>query len=172
MQSQFQQRFDGRSGCREAIGVIGRSSLATPGWFLAVLSEALLQELHNVLAAVKAVPRLGNRITEDAARQRPMVLARIGDHLDLNSGLAKGAIHFLGLAKRIGNVGFALQQQKWSFSLGRTCERALLPGVFHTLPGFAEVPAVVPGTSFRSVFAELIDYRRAADDCFEAVCFA
>src|SRR5436309_2535364 len=37
------------------------------------------------------------------------------------------------------------------------------------LPRFAEIPSIVPGTAFGSVFAVLIDHGRAADDGFEAV---
>src|SRR5271168_1572913 len=37
------------------------------------------------------------------------------------------------------------------------------------LPGFAEIPAVVPRRILRTVFAMLVDYRGAADNGFETV---
>jgi hypothetical protein len=40
----------------------------------------------------------GTGIAEDAARERAVVFARVGDHLDGNAGLAQGAIHLLRLA--------------------------------------------------------------------------
>src|ERR1700678_4241727 len=40
------------------------------------------------------------------------------------------------------------------------------------LPGLAVIPAVVPRTTLRPIFAELVDDRSAADNRLEAVGFA
>ena len=56
--------------------------------------------------------------------------------------------------------------------MGSAGKRALFPRVFEVFPGLAEVPAIIPGSAFGAVLAELVDDGCAADDGFEAIGFA
>ena len=107
-------------------------------------SEGFVDELDDALAAVEAMPGLGRWAAKDAGGERAVVFAGVGDEFDGDAFLTQGTIHFLGLAQRVGGVAFSLNEQEGGFGVRGSGERALPPGVFHVLPGLAEVPAVVP----------------------------
>src|SRR6185503_7597488 len=132
----------------------------------------MLNELFDALAGIVAVPWFGRWMAEHTHSERAVILAWIGYEFDRNTFLAQCAIHLLRLADRVSRIRLALQQEEWRLCVRSARERALPPCVVHVLPWLAEVPAVVPRAAFGSVFAELVNDRRAADDCFEAIGLA
>ncbi len=118
------------------------------------------------------MPRFTAGVAEHSSCEWAVVFAGVFDELYGDSGLAEGAVHLFGLARRVGCIAFALQQEEWRFGVGDSGEGALTPGVLLVFPGVAVPPAIVVGRVFGAVFAHLVDDRRAADYGAEAVGLA
>ena len=59
------------------------------------------------------MPRLRNRITEDAARQRPVIFARIGDQLDRNTEAASELVRQIDrYALRLAGLWILLREDR------------------------------------------------------------
>src|SRR5262245_23991387 len=146
--------------------------LTTNGSSDTSFAQSPLDELHDSLPHIEAVPGFLHRQSLHTPGQAAVPLARVLHHCYIHSFLPQRPVHLLALTQRIRDVAVALNEQERRPGVGRISERTLTPGVLEVHPGLAVPPAVVPRAVLGTVLADLIDHRRAADDRLEAISLA